>query len=75
MEDRGPGLTDNELSSVFEPFFRVERSRNRDTGGSGLGLGIARALIRALGGDVFLRSRPGGGLSAVVFFPVSCRLD
>lgn len=67
--DRGPGIPDDQLDAVFEPFFRLEASRSRRTGGGGLGLGIARALIRAQGGDVRLENRDGGGLRAVIAFP------
>ncbi len=74
VEDRGPGIPDDQMAGVFEPFFRMERSRNRDTGGSGLGLGIARALVRAQGGDLILRNRDGGGLSAIILFPERCYL-
>lgn len=67
--DDGPGLPDALLEKVFEPFFRAETSRNRETGGSGLGLTIARNLARAHGGDIRLRNRPEGGLEAVVELP------
>jgi two-component system, OmpR family, sensor kinase len=68
--DNGPGLPPEDLDRVFEPFFRGERSRNRDTGGIGLGLASARAVARAHGGDVTVRNRSGGGLAAVVTLPV-----
>jgi len=64
--DDGPGLPDEQLEQVFEPFFRGESSRSRETGGTGLGLGIARNVARAHGGDVVLRNRAGGGLEATV---------
>jgi len=54
----------------LEPFFRGEKSRNRDTGGIGLGLASARAVARAHGGDVTIRNRDGGGISALVTLPV-----
>jgi signal transduction histidine kinase len=57
------------LEQVFEPFFRLEASRNRVTGGSGLGLGIARNIARQAGGDVTLRNHPEGGLEARVTLP------
>jgi signal transduction histidine kinase len=53
-----------ELERVFEPFYRLEASRSRATGGTGLGLGIARSIARLHGGDVVLRNRPLGGLQA-----------
>ncbi|KXV22203.1 ATP-binding protein [Gluconobacter japonicus] len=66
VEDNGPGLPDDELDRVFEPFVRIETSRNRETGGTGLGLSIARTILRAQGGDVRLMNRPEGGLRAII---------
>jgi signal transduction histidine kinase len=70
IEDEGPGLPVDQLERVFEPFYRVEDSRNRETGGTGLGLPIARNILRAHGGDVVIGNRPGGGARAVVTLPV-----
>ncbi|MCW3836465.1 ATP-binding protein [Sphingomonas canadensis] len=67
--DHGPGIPPDELDRMFEPFFRGERSRSRDTGGFGLGLASARAVARGHGGDVTLENRPQGGLRAVVTLP------
>lgn len=67
--DRGPGIPDDKLETVFAPFVRLETSRNRGTGGTGLGLCIARNMARAHGGDVALRNRDGGGLEAIVTLP------
>lgn len=69
IEDSGPGLSVDQLERVFEPFHRVEASRNRETGGMGLGLPIARNIFRAHGGDVTLANRAGGGLTATVKLP------
>ena len=69
VEDDGPGIPEADLSTVFEPFRRLETSRNRGTGGSGLGLTIARQAISAHGGTVTLVNRPSGGLSAEVRLP------
>ncbi len=69
IEDDGPGLPPDELERIFEPFYRVEDSRNRETGGTGLGLPIARNILRAHGGDVVLGNRPGGGARAVATLP------
>ena len=69
VEDGGPGLAQDQLERVFEPFYRVEASRNRETGGTGLGLPIARNILRAHGGDVTLANRAGGGLVATVRLP------
>ena len=68
--DDGPGLPEEQLERVFEPFFRGEGSRNRETGGFGLGLGIARNIARAHGGEVRLHNRPEGGLAAVLTLPL-----
>jgi hypothetical protein len=69
VDDDGPGIPDGALDRVFQPFFRLEGSRNRETGGTGLGLTIARNMLRAHGGDVQLQNRPEGGLRAVVTLP------
>jgi signal transduction histidine kinase len=69
LEDDGPGIPPGELERVFEPFHRGEPSRNRETGGVGLGLPIARNIFRAHGGDVALANRPTGGLRATVTLP------
>lgn len=71
VEDDGPGLADEELEAVFEPFHRAERSRNRETGGAGLGLTVARQAARAHGGDVVLANREGGGLTARLTLPLA----
>jgi len=62
--DRGPGINDQELAEVLKPFYRVESSRNRETGGTGLGLAIAQQLAIAMGGSLTLSNRDGGGLCA-----------
>ncbi len=67
--DEGPGLPEDQLERAFEPFFRGESSRSRETGGTGLGLGIARNIARAHGGDLVLRNRDSGGLEAVLTLP------
>ncbi len=54
---------------MFKPFFRIERSRNKRTGGIGLGLATARTIARAHGGDVVVANRPEGGLQATVTLP------
>lgn len=69
IRDRGPGLPEHYVDTVFEPFFRVEHSRNRQTGGSGLGLSIARNIARQHGGDITLANRQGGGLEALLRLP------
>ncbi|WP_420470814.1 ATP-binding protein [Brevundimonas sp. FT23042] len=73
VEDDGPGLPEAELEAVFEPFRRGEQSRNRETGGAGLGLTVARQAARAFGGEVTLANRPEGGLSARLHLPLTGR--
>ncbi|WPN49324.1 ATP-binding protein [Pseudomonas sp. P8_241] len=67
--DRGPGIAEEELKQVMEPFYRVENSRNRNTGGTGLGLAIAQQLAMAIGGALTLSNREGGGLCAQLRLP------
>lgn len=69
VDDIGPGIPADQLETVFQPFYRVESSRNRDTGGTGLGLYIARDLITRQGGTLTLANRPEGGLRAEVILP------
>lgn len=66
MRDDGPGIPEDQLEAVFQPFFRLEHSRNRGTGGTGLGLAIAQQLAGALNGSLVLRNAVGGGLEAEV---------
>ena len=68
VSDRGPGIPDEHLKSVFLPFYRIEASRNRETGGTGLGLAIALQLASALRGTLTLANRDGGGLEARLEF-------
>lgn len=68
--DRGPGIAESLHERVFMPFFRVEPSRNRETGGTGLGLSVARNVFRRHGGDITLHDRPGGGLCVRAVLPV-----
>ena len=72
VKDDGPGLPEEELEKVFDPFYRCETSRSRETGGTGLGLGIARSIAEAAGGKLELRNHPQGGLEAVLTLPVAC---
>lgn len=69
VRDRGPGLPPAELERVFEPFYRLEGSRNRDTGGTGLGLTIARSIAEMHGGSLTLRNHSDGGLEARLVLP------
>ncbi len=70
IDDDGPGIPEAEWEEVFKPFYRLDASRNPDTGGSGLGLSIARDVARGHGGDITLSDAPSGGLRALVRLPV-----
>lgn len=70
IDDDGPGIPPERRKEVFRPFFRLEQSRNPETGGVGLGLTIARDVVRNHGGDLTLEDAPGGGLRARVWLPV-----
>jgi signal transduction histidine kinase len=67
--DHGPGIAADKREAVFEPFYRLEGSRNRNSGGVGLGMTIAREAAERLGGALSLEETPGGGLTAVVCLP------
>lgn len=69
VEDDGPGISNEDIKRVFDPFVRLENSRNRHSGGVGLGLTIARQAVTAMGGSLVLENRPGGGLTARVELP------
>jgi signal transduction histidine kinase len=64
--DSGAGIPEEEMQAVLQPFYRIETSRNRETGGTGLGLAIAQQLAQSLGGDLLLANRREGGLRATV---------
>ncbi|MCU0845834.1 MAG: HAMP domain-containing histidine kinase [Spirochaetes bacterium] len=68
VRDRGRGIPEEELGRVFEPFYRVDRSRSRETGGYGLGLHICRRIVEAHGGTIAVRNRTGGGAEVEVWF-------
>ncbi|MCE4055367.1 sensor histidine kinase [Pseudomonas sp. Au-Pse12] len=67
--DHGPGIAADKREAVFEPFFRLEGSRNRNSGGVGLGMTIAREAAERMGGQLRLEETPGGGLTAVLHLP------
>jgi signal transduction histidine kinase len=69
VDDDGPGIPEQSIPDVFEPFVRLESSRSRETGGAGLGLAIARSIVRAHGGELTLANRLEGGLRATVALP------
>ncbi|NML04995.1 HAMP domain-containing sensor histidine kinase [Sphingomonas sp. G-3-2-10] len=67
--DRGPGIPADKIAAVFDPFTRLETSRNRETGGIGLGLALAKAIVSEAGGTIVLANREGGGLIATIRLP------
>jgi len=69
VTDSGPGIADDEIEKVLRPFYRIEGSRNRETGGSGLGLAIARNIAEQHGGTLRLKQNAGGGLIAAIIVP------
>lgn len=71
IQDEGPGIPDKDFERVFQPFVRLEESRNKQTGGIGLGMAIARSIVRNHGGDISLANTPGGGLTVTIHLPES----
>lgn len=69
VDDDGPGIPEGQMEKVFAPFYRLEGSRSRDTGGVGLGLAAVRSIVRSQGGEVRLANREAGGLRATVELP------
>jgi len=70
IDDDGPGIPPEHREDVFRPFFRLDSSRNSQTGGVGLGLALARAVMRSHGGDLTLDRSPLGGLRALIRLPL-----
>jgi signal transduction histidine kinase len=70
IRDRGPGIPPEDLKNVFRPYYRVDKSRNRTTGGVGLGLTVVQAIVQRHGGEIILKNRPQGGLEARIVLPV-----
>ncbi len=71
IADRGPGIPSDKREQVFAPFYRLEGSRSRETGGTGLGLSVARGIVRRHGGDITLHDREDGGLVVRVTLPAT----
>jgi len=71
VDDEGPGISMSDSERVFEPFTRLESSRSRETGGTGLGLTISRNAVRSMGGDLELMNRPEGGLRVKIVLPIA----
>ncbi len=70
ISDNGPGIPEESIDQVFRPFFRLDQARNAETGGTGLGLSVARDVARGHGGDIYLSKGAQGGLEATVSVPV-----
>lgn len=71
IEDDGPGIPPDQIERIFEPFVRLETSRSQDTGGIGLGMSIARDIVRRHGGDIRLENREEGGLRVTITLPAA----
>ena len=69
IDDNGPGISENEIERMFQPFVRLDESRSVEGGGIGLGLAIARSIVRNHGGDITLANRDNGGLRATISLP------
>jgi signal transduction histidine kinase len=71
VEDGGPGIPAEDLSRIFEPFYRVDPSRSRASGGTGMGLAVVKLLVEVHGGSVRAENRPAGGSRFIVQLPAS----
>jgi signal transduction histidine kinase len=71
VRDHGAGIPEEDLPRLFEPFYRVDRSRSRDTGGYGLGLSLCKRIMEAHGGSIAVTSGRGAGAVATLVFPIS----
>ena len=71
IQDRGQGIPEDELELIFEPFYRVDKSRTKLTGGYGLGLSMCKTIIESHGGRISVRSKPGEGASFCIRLPDS----
>jgi len=69
IADSGIGIPVEELTFIFEPFYRVDKSRSKDTGGYGLGLSLCKTIMEAHGGKIEITSQPGEGTTVSLFFP------
>lgn len=69
IRDHGPGVPDEAMGNLFQPYVRLEHGRSANSGGMGLGLGIARNIVQAHGGELLLRNHPQGGLIATIILP------
>jgi two-component system sensor histidine kinase CpxA len=71
VRDHGPGVPESSLEELFRPFFRLDESRERSTGGVGLGLAIAQRAVKLHGGEIKAQNCAGGGLEVIISFPVA----
>jgi signal transduction histidine kinase len=71
IRDFGPGVPSDSIESVFRPYFRLDKSRNRSTGGVGLGLTVAQSIVHSHGGDITLKNRAGRGLEVRIVLPMA----
>jgi signal transduction histidine kinase len=71
IADKGIGIPQEELSHIFEPFYRIDKSRAKDTGGYGLGLSLCKTIMEAHEGKIEVQSRPEEGTTVILFFPLS----
>lgn len=71
IKDYGIGIPENEIANIFERFYRVDKARSRETGGSGLGLHIAKSIIKLHKGDIKIKSKEGSGTDVEVLLPIS----
>ena len=70
IDDAGPGIPESELEKVFDPFYRVDPARTPQIGGTGLGMTVAREIVRGHGGEIILMNRKKGGLSVQIHLPI-----
>ena len=70
IDDNGPGIPEEMREDVFRPFFRLDQSRNTETGGTGLGLSIAQDIVHGHGGEISLETSPLDGLRVVIRIPI-----
>lgn len=70
IKDYGIGIPENELDNIFERFYRVDKARSRETGGSGLGLNIAKRIIKLHRGDIIIKSKEGSGTNVELLLPI-----
>jgi two-component system sensor histidine kinase BaeS len=71
VQDNGPGVDADELTHIFNRFYRIDKSRQRDDGGSGLGLAIAKSIVERQGGQIRAESKPGEGMTILIEFPLT----